>query len=63
MDSDVQEVPVTNSIQQDPIHIPANDPLEPLEKALESVCATLGTLAENVIDFSYDSQDVIFSKV
>ena len=58
MDSDVQEVPLSTDKPQ-----AADDPLESLEKALENACATMASLCENVIDFSYDSQSVIFSKV
>lgn len=43
--------------------VPSDVPLEMLEKALENACETLATLATNVMDFSYDSQHVLFSKV
>lgn len=42
---------------------PRDVPLEMLEKALENACETLASLATNVMDFSYDSQHVLFSKV
>lgn len=42
---------------------PRDVPLELLEKAVENACETLATLATNVIDFSFDSQHVLFSKV
>lgn len=42
---------------------PRDIPLEMLEKALENGCETLATLATNVMDFSFDSQHVLFSKV
>lgn len=34
-----------------------------LEKALENACETLAAIGTNVIDFSYDNQDLLFAKV
>lgn len=46
-----------------PTSAPRDLPLEQLEKALENTCETLHSLATNVLDFSYDSQNVLFTKV
>lgn len=34
-----------------------------LEKALENACETLSAIATNVLDFSYDNQDLLYAKV
>lgn len=38
-----------------------DDPLEDMEKALENACETLASFAANVMNFTYESQDLIFS--
>lgn len=70
MDSDVQEVPIDTDdvVVVEPTTVPnpsapRDEPLEQLEKALENACESLASLATNVIDFSYDSQGLLFTKV
>lgn len=72
MDPEVQEVPVTSDptlrMENEVVEVVSdamqpNEPLEDLEKALENACETLAALASNVMDFTYDSQEVLFSKV
>ena len=71
MDSDVQEVPIDTddvivvepTTVPNPTTTPRDEPLDQLEKALENACESLASLATNVIDFSYDSQGLIFTKV
>lgn len=42
---------------------PAPSPLESLENELQSTCASLTAFAQDVINFSYDSQNSLFDRV
>lgn len=61
VDSSAGEEPITaakpalkpNTAQRD-------DPLEHMEKALENACETLANFTEHVMNFTYESQDLIF---
>lgn len=72
MDSDLQEVPMPNTAPPQVgqsgragefVHVGDLKKLEGLEKALEGACATLTTFAENVMDFTFDAQHMLYGKV
>lgn len=73
MDPEVQEIPIIPDVvvldsddpvpTKDPVPAPRrDDPLENLEKALENACGTITSFAASLINFSYESQDLLYTK-
>lgn len=72
MDPEVQEVPVAPEVVVLDSDEPGSnkeapmprqdDPLENLEKALENACSTITSFAASVMNFSYENQDLLYTK-